>query len=205
MDDQITAEATTKVEDNNIATDIIRQEGIERQKRFTAEQNYDYNHKLRLEAKDSRLKLENLEKEKQESEKKKLEEDGNYKELLEKQGTELEGLKSVQSENQKNKEYFNKVLDSELEGLGDSVKEMILSSNNLIVEKIEMAKKIKSEQGLKTNSVGSETIGSGTSTVQDTTIKEEFRALKTPKERQAYMNKLKAQDPQALEKLKKNN
>ncbi len=191
---------TIEIDKND--TEEIKTEEIKKGIDRFSEESQTYIKELREESKTARLKLKEIEDKNADAVKLKLVEDGKLQELIEAQNTELETYKGIKETNDKNNEYFNKILETEVDGLSESIKEMILSSDKLTVEKIEMAKKIKSEQGTKSSSIGSESIGSITTTVQDDSVAKEFRDLKTSKERSAYMMQLEATNPELLKKLK---
>nr|BDD44689.1 hypothetical protein 19 [Legionellales bacterium] len=112
------------------------------------QENKTRRHKIKeLEAETDKLKAEQKEREEA-----KLKEDGKLKELLEAKEKELEGLKGLKEENEQHKEFFTKQLETALDKLSETQKELINDSEMSIPKKLEWALKLAGEKLSKIDS-----------------------------------------------------
>jgi hypothetical protein len=159
-------EDTAKIEDQKIETqeneDVNEFDSL-------PEKTKEEIRKLRRESADRRIKtkelqtqlneLKEVKEQYEEDQKKKLEEDGKLKELVDMQSKEIEELKLIKEANAKYEAYFQDKLDQEIKGLGKETTELILSSDKTISDKLEAVRKIKAEINKNTNSPASVRIG----------------------------------------------
>lgn len=106
----------------------------------------------------------------------KLADEGKYKELLDAKDEELAEFKTDKTLLGQYEAVFQKNLDDELKGLGESTIKMINESGKSVVEKLEMTQAIKKEAGLNTNSPGGERPGAASGTKGEDAILKEYNS-----------------------------
>jgi len=157
FDFQLHDEASDKAEKDKLDAEQKAKDEQEEKERLEKEQN-QYTpeqkeiYKLHQENKDRRLKSKEVEKERDELQKKikdnedaQLKADGKLQELLDSKEKELEELRPIKEENEKNNEFFTTQLETALKKLPTTQVNLINESEMTTSKKLEWALKLGNE------------------------------------------------------------
>ena len=137
---------------NPVEADDLNQDPVDNQEAHEELENegqiedkvaYSSYKKLLNEKKSLKKRFDELEAERKKNEDAKLLEEGKYKDLLESKEKELTELQGAAEERDGYREFFEKKLESTLEGLTDLQKKAVNGFNGTISEKLEMAEEFK--------------------------------------------------------------
>ena len=185
---------------------------IEDVKTYSFEEQSDYIAKLKDENAKNRIKnaelkessragndaIETLKK----IEETKLADEGKYKEILEAKDKELSEMKVDKELLDKYEIVFKKDLDDEIKGLGESTVKMILESGKPVADQLEMARAIRKESGLNSNSPASQKAGGGLSDSNgEDAITKEYNEERDPLKRANLYMEIKEKMPHLITKL----
>lgn len=134
------------------------------------------------------------------AEEKRVAEQGDFKKLYEDTKTKLDEFIPYQEKVKSYETHFQKQLDAELEGVDESVKELIASSNKSLPERLELARKMKGQAAAQ-DSQGSARPGGGLK--PDGDYVKRFKEAKTSAERARILTETKSDHPKVYEALMK--
>ena len=198
--------ATEKVEPTQVDTQAVEPTKVltEQDKDQIIRELRDENAKRRVNSKevDTELaRLRELEQQVKEQTTKKLEEEGKFKELLLEREKELEALKPLKELTEKYESSFKAQFEEELKGLSETMTEMINKAGGNYAEKLDFAKKLKSEMGVKSNSPGAEAPGTSYTGGDSKALLESIRTEKDMVKKSEMIYELKSKNPQLYNQL----
>lgn len=166
-------------------------------------QDENAKHRIKSKELDDQLKAGNEAKEAlKKIEETKLAEEGKYKELLEAKDKELDEYKVDKSLLDKYEAVFKIDLENELKGLGESTVKMITDSGKPIADQLEMAREIRKENGLNTNSPASAKAGGSLSDSKgEEAILKEYHEERDHLKKLNMLEEIKTKMPHVYEKI----